>query len=54
MKYKIHAERSSIDMTVEDTFVVEGNSIEEIQEKANAMLRERGLMHAEVWSEEIS
>ena len=53
VKFKIHVERSDKQMTVEDTFVIEGGSIEEIQEKANAWLHERHLMDANVWSEEL-
>lgn len=53
MKFKIHIERSDSQMTVEDSFVVEGGSVEEIQEKANSWLRERHLMEANVWSEEL-
>jgi len=51
MKFKIHVERKDTQMTVEDSFVIEGDTIEDIQTKANDWLRQRGLMDAEVWSE---
>lgn len=55
MKYRIHAERVVAGHEVESTFMVEGDDILDIQEKANEGLRERGLNRDEVmvWSEEI-
>lgn len=53
MKYRIHVERKDSIMTVEDSFVLEGDTAEDIQAKANDWLRARGLMDADVWSEEL-
>ena len=53
MKFKIHALRSDRGLSVEDTFLIEGGTVEEVQEKANDLLRQRGLLDADVWSEEI-
>ena len=53
MKFKIHVERKDRYMTVEDSFVIEGGTVEDIQTKANDWLRERGLMDADVWSEQL-
>ena len=53
MKFRIHVERSADCFNVEDTFIVEGDTVEEIREKAEAALWERNLRGAEVWSEEM-
>jgi hypothetical protein len=51
MKFKIHFEIGDF----HDYFIVEGDTIEEVKEKANAEERRRGLDEDEnnLWSEEI-
>ena len=55
MKFRIHFEREHKGEVYEDSIVVSGDTIKEIQEKSNHELQARGLdaNKNNAWSEEI-
>ena len=51
MKFKIHHEQRNALMSVEDTIVVYGQTVEECQQAAQDEMRKRGWVEENCWSE---